>query len=288
MEYKIESEFLEVIVSSNGCEIISAKTKDDKKEHIWQGNPAVWKRHAPILFPLVGKYKNNVSVYQGKPYEMTQHGFARDMVFTLVEQRDDLLVMKLEDTEETLDKYPFGFELFCTYEIKDKTINAGWKVVNKNDCQMYFSIGGHPAFICDGKDTMADCELLFETETDELSYRLLNADGLLNDSKYTMKLSNKKVRVTKDFFDKDAYVFENSHCRSVSVQSEGKTVVKLTFDSPVFGLWSQAERKVPFICIEPWYGRTDRSNFCGTLADREYQNTLQAGQSFQKEYKIEF
>ena len=78
MEYKIENEFLEAVVCSKGCELVSVKTKKDGAEHIWQGNPDAWKRHAPVLFPLVGKYKDNKIQYQGKTYEMSQHGFARD------------------------------------------------------------------------------------------------------------------------------------------------------------------------------------------------------------------
>lgn len=288
MEYKIENGFLEVIINSSGCEIISVKTKEDKKEHIWQGNPKVWKRHAPVLFPLVGKYKNNSVKYQGKTYEMTQHGFARDMEFALVEQKQDMLIMKLGYNSETLNKYPFKFELFCSYVLKDRTIKAGWTVINKDDKTMYFSIGGHPAFICEGKETMAGCELVFETEAGELTYKALNDEGLLKEEQYILKLSDKRVVVTKDFFDKDAYVFENSGCHSVSVLSEGKNVVKLEFEAPVFGLWSALKSNVPFICIEPWYGRTDRNSFSGTLSEREWQNKLEAGQSFQKEYKIQF
>lgn len=73
---------------------------------MWNANPEGWKRVAPVLFPLIGKYKDNQSIYNGKVYEMGQHGFARDMEFTLVKHNDGMLVMRLESDENTKEKYP--------------------------------------------------------------------------------------------------------------------------------------------------------------------------------------
>ena len=84
MQYKIYNDDFDVIIDSKGCEIISVVRKQDSKQYIWNGNPDAWKRHTPVLFPLVGRYKNDTSVYKGKEYHMTQHGFARDSEFTLV------------------------------------------------------------------------------------------------------------------------------------------------------------------------------------------------------------
>ena len=222
MEYKIENEFLKAVVCSKGCELVSVKTKKDGAEHIWQGDPDAWKRHAPVLFPLVGKYKDNKTEYQGKTYEMSQHGFARDMEFVPVSKTKDSIVMNLTDTKETLEKYPFHFELQCSFTLKGSSIEAGWKVINSDAETMYFSIGGHPAFICDDRQSMAGCEVVFGTEKPALSYKLLNEDGLVENEAHEMKLDESKVTVTEDFFDKDAYIFENSGCREVSIQADGK------------------------------------------------------------------
>ena len=83
MRYTIQNEYLKVTVDSKGCEIVSAITAADNREHIWQADPAAWKRHAPVLFPLVGKYRDNSVTYNGRQYHMTQHGFARDMEFAV-------------------------------------------------------------------------------------------------------------------------------------------------------------------------------------------------------------
>lgn len=288
MNYIIENEVLKVTICSKGCEIISAVTKNDGQERIWQANPEAWKRHAPVLFPLVGKYKDNQVTYQGKQYEMLQHGFARDMEFTLAGQSGDSIEMKLSDTPETLEKYPFAFELLCSYTLKGSSIEVGWRVINTNQEMMYFSIGAHPAFICPGKTSLSGCEIAFATEKKELYYKLLNEDGLVKDKRYAMPLSGAAVEVSTDFFDRDAYIFEDSQCSGVSLLDDEKPFVSVRFDTPVVGLWSPAGKNVPFICIEPWYGRADSADFAGTLAMREWGNALAAGEIFEQGYTISF
>ena len=280
MEYKIENEFLKAVVCSKGCELVSVKTKKDGAEHIWQGDPDAWKRHAPVLFPLVGKYKDNKTEYQGKTYEMSQHGFARDMEFVPVSKTKDSIVMNLTDTKETLEKYPFHFELQCSFTLKGSSIEAGWKVINSDAETMYFSIGGHPAFICDDRQSMAGCEVVFGTEKPALSYKLLNEDGLVENEAHEMKLDESKVTVTEDFFDKDAYIFENSGCREVSIQADGKAAVTVTFDAPVFGLWSPVGKKVPFICIEPWHSLPGEENGPIDWEQRPCAASLKRGESW--------
>ena len=107
VEYVLENNILKVTVDSKGCEIRDVICKTDNTHRMWNANPEGWKRVAPVLFPLIGKYKDNQSIYNGKVYEMGQHGFARDMEFTLVKHNDDMLVMRLESDENTKEKYPF-------------------------------------------------------------------------------------------------------------------------------------------------------------------------------------
>ena len=194
----------------------------------------------------------------------------------------------LRSSEETKEVYPFDFELHINYKLNKKELTVEWQVKNCGDETMYFTIGGHPAFICDDRQSMAGCEVVFGTENPVLSYKLLNTDGLVENEAHEMKLHESKVTVTEDFFDKDAYIFENSGCHEVSIRADGKTAVTVTFDAPVFGLWSPGGKKVPFICIEPWYGRADAADFDGNLQKRAWQNELEPGKIFEKAYTIAF
>ncbi len=283
----LENENWKATINTLGAELVSMVSKKDNREYIWSAKPEVWKRHAPILFPLVGKYKDDISIFEGKTYRMSQHGFARDMEFETVSGDDTSVKMVLTQNEESLEKYPFNFKLSVSYKLEDNRLLIGWEVENTNEKEMYFSIGGHPAFV--GKsDCLTGAKLVFDTNESELTYGILNSDGVLRDETYILKLTDKKAIITAGFFDRDALIFEHTDCKKVSLEENGERIVTVTFDAPLFGIWCSSKKNNPFVCIEPWYGRADRANFSGELKDREYTNKLKAGEVFDAHYSIEF
>ena len=230
--------------------------------------------------------KHPYSIYEGKEYHMTQHGFARDMEFSLVMKDNSAVVMKLESDENTKAVYPFDFELKITHRLADNNVITIWEVVNKDNKEMYFSIGGHPAFVC-GENAIG-AQVRFETKENGIQYHLLSKDGLVQPDIHYMPITNKNVTLTENFFDKDAYIIENSDIKCVSLCKDCKPVVEVIFDTPVFGLWSSAGKGVPFVCIEPWYGRADAVDFNCRLTDREWGNKLAVGKVFSGGYKMRF
>ena len=165
-----------------------------------------------------------------------------------------------------------------------------WKVTNKDTKKMYFSLGAHPAFAPPNTDVdLTNCSLKFDLQEDSLVYSLLNQDGSLLDDKHILSLDNKCIRITSGMFDKDALVIENSQAKEVSLLDENnKPFVTVKFDAPLFGVWSPVKTNVPFICIEPWYGRSDRDSFDGDLEAREWGNELEVGMVFDANYFIVF
>jgi len=286
-EYILENDTLRVTVASKGCEIRDVLHKKDNTHRMWNANPECWKRVAPVLFPLIGRYVDNKSIYNGKVYEMGQHGFARDMEFELVEKTDESLIMRLSADESTKVKFPFNFILEIEYHITGSEIKEIYRVINNDNKTMYFSIGGHPAFIApDGDDSMAGYRIRFNTN--RITYHLLSEDGLMEAEEYELPLINNEYEIAKDSFDKDALIIEGGQAGEVSLVKDGKTFVTVRFDSPVFGLWSCKAKNVPFVCIEPWYGRTDAASFTGNLEEREYSNHIAAGEVFEKSFTIEY
>ena len=115
MRYTLENENLKVEIDSFGAEIKSVKRKSDNFEYMWCGDKKYWGRTSPVLFPFVGAPKNKEYRYDGKTYTMGQHGFARDMEFTLEAQTEENISFVLTDTAETCEKYPFHFALHIGY-----------------------------------------------------------------------------------------------------------------------------------------------------------------------------
>ncbi|MBR2953718.1 MAG: aldose 1-epimerase family protein [Clostridia bacterium] len=277
MIYNLENDILKISVDTHGAELSSIFNKKENKEMLWHGDPQFWGRRSPVLFPVVGKYKNGKTTYSGKEYALGQHGFARDSEFTLVEQNETKLVFALESSEETLTKYPFKFRLVCSFKLKNDTIIVGWKVENIDDKTIYFSIGAHPAFYCEKSKTV------LTMNADNLKYSLVNADGLYTPEKYDVENS---FVLHDNIFDKDALIIENSNVTEVSLVDDNKKYITVKFDAPLFGIWSPTKKNAPFVCIEPWYGRCDGADFNGDITEREWSNSLSVNETWYKEYEI--
>ncbi len=289
-EYVISNDELRLSVADAGAEIRSLVRLSDGKELMWQADPAYWGRTSPVLFPLVGNYRDKTSYYNGAAYSMGQHGFARDMVFVLEEQTEDALLFSLCDTEETRKKYPFAFRLLVGYRLLGKTVTVTWKVENPADETMYFSIGGHPAFNCD----YSGGRLVFYKNGSPFEGSLISkiiapdGSGCLSDRTKSFGLHEGNLPLSWPLFDEDALIFEDRQADAVAItDAQGRPVLCVTFDAPLFGVWSPAGKNAPFVCIEPWYGRCDRTDFSQQLSEREYGNTLRPKEAFEAYYAIE-
>lgn len=285
--YEIKNDHLTVKIRSMGAELKSVKDADDN-EYIHDANPKYWHRSAPVLFPSIGKMKNGEYEYNGKKYPMTPHGFARDKEFTLVNRTEDSIMFRLEDDEETYKIYPFHFEFQIGYQLMKNHIKVIWKLENKGEDTMYYALGGHPAFLCPlipGTDRY-NYYIKFQDKDSIVSSRL-DENGLVIKDKEEFRLENGYLKVTEHLFDKDALVLENDQVHSISLVMPDRTeYVKVDFDTPVVGVWSPAKYDVPFICIEPWYGRADASDYNGTLQEREWGNQLEAGKTTEYSWTI--
>lgn len=285
--FQIGNDKIMIQVDSMGAELKSLKDVASGTEYMWNADPQYWKRTSPVLFPLVGGLKDGKFRLDGKEYQMGQHGFARDMEFQLKSQVASEIWFTLESNEETLEKYPYSFALEIGYELVDRTVVVKWRVKNPETGRMYFSIGGHPAFLCpiDEGTKQSEYKLLFDKKDQIVSSCL--EGGLLNDRTMVYTLQDGILPVTETLFDADALVVEEHQAQRVSlVKPDGTPYLTVDFDAPLFGIWSPPGKNAPFICIEPWYGRCDRVNFSGDWKEREWIEVLEAGETFSADYRI--
>ena len=126
MSVTISNDFLTATINEKGAELASLKANDI--EYIWQADPKYWGRHAPFLFPFVGRLKDNQYTYKGKTYPMGQHGFARDKEFSVVEHSTDKAVFILKSDAETREIYPFDFVLTISYEVWGQGVRIRFNV----------------------------------------------------------------------------------------------------------------------------------------------------------------
>lgn len=278
---KLDNGIVAVEISEHGAELKSAVKNG--REYMWCGDAKYWGRTSPILFPNVGRLKDNKYTLDGKEHQMGQHGFARDCDFVLSGHTDDSVTYTLKSDSETLAKYPFEFELTIKYTIVGSVIKIEWKVKNESERVMSFSVGAHPAF------NLKHGENYFEFDNKcDMVYNLIDESGLYAaDSVHTLR-NDGYVKIENSMFDNDALIIENSQAREVSLcDGEKKPYVTVRFDMPLFGLWSPAKKNAPFVCIEPWCGRCDASGFEGEISERDYIINLGVGEEFTAGYEIE-
>lgn len=279
---------LSIQVSPHGAELCSIRCNG--KEYLWQADPAYWKRHSPVLFPIVGSVWENTYRVDGNEYHLTQHGFARDMDFCLIAECPNELRYRLTDNEETRAKYPFPFCLEIGYRIEGKKITILWEVKNTGTKEMFFQIGAHPAFYYPDYDaTTTDRGYFGFDKVEGLQYILIAEKGCADPNvKYPLHLIDGLFPIDTHTFDKDALIMEDSQVREVTLYNkEKKPYLSLYFDTPLVGLWSPPAKNAPFVCIEPWYGRGDRAYYTGEYKDKDWMQHLQSGEVFKAEYTIE-
>ena len=362
-------------ISLHGAELTSIRDSFGR-EFLWQADPAFWKRHSPVLFPIVGSLWDKHFRVNGREYEMGQHGFARDMDFRLVSEREDEMWFELNSSPETLAKYPYKFTLRIGYRLEANKIHVMWEVSGDDSQTMWFQIGAHPAFYLprfvyggsaacasdssqhsdpesgapnlaassasgsgaagSGADSdfgfsvsgldAGSCDSGLDSAIGSASgsgsagsgadsdfgragrgcFRLYGrgAEGVvpLESFRY-IKVSEKQCTDISDVqelntpggvmplddhtFDIGAYIIGDSQvCRVDLVSTTGLRCVSLEFDTPLVGLWAPSAKDVPFVCIEPWYGRCDRVGFTGEFSERDCVNSLSPGQVFRASYTI--
>ncbi|MBR6403909.1 MAG: aldose 1-epimerase family protein [Eubacterium sp.] len=289
-KFYLENLYLKVTISEAGAELESVLAKENGNQYLWNADETYWKRTAPVLFPIVGSLKDGSFNVDGKSYPMSQHGFARDMNFRMVKQADgSKILFRLDYTADTLKRYPYKFALEIEYALKGYKLTTTWRVINMDNKEIHFQIGGHPAFVCpiNKKDKQSQYFLNFNTDKN-LEYSLLNSKGLVESEGNVLVNDGGLVAIDEHMFDKDALIFEGKQADKVSLcKPDGMAYITVSFDAPLFGIWSPAGKGAPFICIEPWYGRADKESFSGDINDRDYDNVLAVGETFEASYAME-
>jgi galactose mutarotase-like enzyme len=281
VRYYIENDFLKAAFDTRGAELKSVQNKSGF-EFIWQAGE-IWPRSAPILFPVVGTLKNHQYQFEGKTFEMTHHGFARDSEFIVLHQSAHSICFLLSNYgEEPAENYPFNYHFLVTYTLSKNELIQKFRVINKGENHMPFSFGAHPAFnLQEGQQY----EITFEKSEEALSYTI--EDGLISE-KMRAVIEKNTIQIAPDTFDEDALVFDKLQSNKVVLHNIEKShTVSVTIQNfPYLGIW--AKPNAPFVCIEPWVGIADFTDAQGDILQKKGIITLQIGEEFEREFRMVF
>jgi len=285
----------QMLTSKFGGELISFKLNGIERLHqgkncVDENGKVYWKRHSPVLFPIVGKLKKNQTMINGKTYEIMQHGFARDMEFEPVTKLDNFHSYVLKSNKNTLARYPFNFELYTTYRLDENKLTTIYKVINMGTTNMPFGIGGHPAFKIDAEELKNGNYYLEFEESEEKIHFLYLIDGLIG-TEYARNIvvEKKKIYLNKDSFKNDALIMKGITSSKISLKKLDTEEKLLTMDFsgfPYLAIWSKPN--APFICIEPWENTADTVKTSGIFAEKTDIIMLKPNEEFECKYTVEF
>lgn len=286
MSVTITNDILKATINEHGAELVSLQANEI--EYIWQADPKYWGRHAPLLFPFVGRLKDNQYSYQGKTYPMGQHGFARDKEFKVLEQTKEKVTLVLTSDEETKKVYPFDFALTVSYEIWGEGVRIRFEVENTGNEEMIFALGGHPAFNIPLTDELQFEDYFIAFSPQKSRVKIPLEGPFTNLDQKTIGQTNTNIQLSRELFKEDALIYETRGLNAYTLGSEESShSVTLAYNNiPYVGLWSPYPAEAPFVCIEPWWGFADTVDSNGRLEDKKGMNRLDAKERFKTEFSI--
>lgn len=284
MRYSIENDSLRLTVDSHGAEPVSVINKHTGAEMLWCGDAAVWGRTAPILFPYTGQLTGGKFTAKGVEYPGGQHGFARDVEHTMVQNTPDALVFELHANAQTLQKWPYAFVLRSTFVLEQNTVKHTLTVENPVEELLRFGIGYHPAFALpfDDKHITEDYEIRFDEQESPLCVSAL-PHGLLNGTHYYYLARNtRRIPLDDDFFDNDSHCMVNLRSKSVALveKDSGRRVSCSIEGYPYVLIWSAKAKPLRFVCIEPWHSLPGEENGPTDWESRPCAASLHQGESW--------
>ncbi len=303
MIYTLKNSEMEVQVSSKGGELVSLRDAE-QTEYIWIGDATYWKRHAPQLFPCIGRLTNNQYKMDGALHEMGQHGFLRDYELTKVENKaQDIeldsaedpagvvasLHLQLMSDASTRQLYDRDWTVDIFYRLCGKTLSVKFQVRNRDVRTMRFGYGIHPGFnvplnpALRFEDYRLDFHEVSIPKQMELTERYTISGGMHD---YALE-EGRYLPLQHSLFDHDAIILKDMpHTVTLGSQKDEKKVTVAFPDMPYLGIWHAPETDAPFVCIEPWSSLPSTDGVIDEFETKPDFTTVEPEQTYTNRWSI--
>jgi galactose mutarotase-like enzyme len=262
--------YLSAAVKPEGAELCSLRDAEGT-ELLWQAHPN-WPRHAPVLFPIVGRLKDDTLVHRGRSYRMTQHGFARDRRFAWLNRTATSCRLVLHDDGETRAAYPFAFRFEVAFALDDDALEQTFTVVNTGREELPASVGAHPAFVWPLAEGVAKPAHVLAFEQPETGPIRQLEGGLLLQAAKPSPIRGDTLSLAPSLFAADALILDQVASRSVRYTAPGAEAIEVSWDGfQQLGIWTRMtgdDECADFLCIEPWHGFASPVDFAGEFRDK--------------------
>ncbi|WP_316842544.1 aldose 1-epimerase family protein [Pedobacter gandavensis] len=287
MIISLENAQISASFSTKGGELQRLKSKQSSLEYLWNGDSKFWGKFSPILFPIVGGLKEDTYFFEEKAYQLPRHGFARDREFEAHKIGENEVLFLLKDDAESLKVYPFNFQLGLRYQLLENTLRCSYEVLNSGDKDLWFSIGGHPAFSVPLNSSLNYDDYYLEFNKDQQLNAHQVSNNLIEEETESIPLTSEgQLPLNHPLFYHDALVFKDLKSNKISLKSD-KDPHGLDFHFeafPFFGIW--AAKDADFVCLEPWCGIADGVHHDQDLTKKEGMTKLAPGNEWFRHWEV--
>ncbi|EFG83218.1 aldose 1-epimerase family protein [Novacetimonas hansenii] len=276
---------LHATVRVHGAELCALHDVIAGCDLLWNGG-AAWKRHSPVLFPIVGRLDNDTALFDGHACRITQHGFARDMDFRWVERTADGCVLELGDTAQSRAIFPSAFRLKIAYRIANGALSVEYHVINPDPARtLSASLGAHPAFVWPLRpDVPKDAHIIEFDQPEPENVRRV-AGGLLSPDLFPTPITGRELALSEDLFAADALILDHPASHGLTYRIPNGPGLRVTWKGfRQLGLWMKPG--ADFLCIEPWYGMSSPQDFHGEFATKPGLFHLPPGQEWHAKWTV--
>ncbi len=278
----LHNEFLTVEIEDVGAQLASITAKDGT-QYLWQGDPEIWPRRAPLLFPILGRLKDGQYTLGDETYTIPTHGFCRDALFAVEQHSDTSVSFHLSDSEDTRKVYPFAFALTVTYTLEENRLIKAHKVENHTQQTMYYELGGHDGFCApmSAGEKMGDYAIRIPG-LEAIQPYAMNEDLMLIPKNVIVPLHDGRINLKPIVYGQDTIILDQfPQSKAVLVDGQDRPRVTLEFaDFPYLGIWTMnKDFDTNYVCIEPWTTLPDGTFVGRGLKDKAGIRVLEPGQS---------
>lgn len=236
----------------NGEQImyLDQSTLEDPTKNVRGGNP--------VLFPISSYLVDDTYSINNKTYHMKQHGFARNLVGTVIStsanEEQASITLAMTHNEATLVQYPFEFKLELQYTLDQNGLTVKAAVRNESNQTMPFYLGYHPYFYVEDKDKL-------EIEVPSNTYDDLRTNSMIGE-KFNLQQAESNV------------IYRDLGTNQCTMIDRARNVKLTMISDPVYQyivLWALQDK--PFLCIEPWMSPVDGMNVGAGVQKLEPQAT---------------
>lgn len=267
---------LAAVVSPVGAELRSLRLHG--QEVLWQAGPE-WPRHAPVLFPVIGRVENDQILVDGRAHPMGKHGFARDLRFTVDSCTGSRVELRLRSSAATLGQYPFPFELAVAYNVGEGGLQVTFTARNTGTRAMPFALGWHPAFrwpLAPGPERAGH---RLELQSAEPGPVRRVTDVLLRAERYPTPVQGRQLNLTEQAFQDGALILEDVRSRALVYRGPDGHGLELTWNGfRNIAVWTPLDADL--LCLEPWTGLPSPMGWHDELSDMPGLRVLPASETF--------